>query len=458
MTISEILTDREFTTIDVTSTSCDSIQLITEDPHYIKTMIKPIESNDRCQFVLFSAPGAVGKTALAKFVAYKTKGLYWDLSKLVIGDNTFIGTIYESVGLEKIDQYIKGLSTKKTALIIDAFDEAEMISGQNALENLLSEINKKANPAGTVFLFSRTETADNISEYLRQNEILFSHYELQYFNNDQAREFIHNFLKFRHNEIKACEWNERTYSDSKDSIEICITKCFEQLSATLSNPEDKNTLLGYAPVLETIAINLLSERNLHKLANQLQEQNNLFDTVYTILVRILEREHDKVIQALRLKIEGIDVSNDFFDSFYSKEEQISRVIAFITMEEIDTNLPENCCSAENYDDLRKKCEEVLSAFTKQHPFITYNFEEKRYDFIGKAFRDYILAYAVLDPNLEFLAEEYYSRHQGIPSHVFWDQCWFVNDVLHIFLFIIFKFVYFTKINIVIIYTLWSFPI
>ena len=28
MTISEILTDREFTTIDVTSTSCDSIQLI----------------------------------------------------------------------------------------------------------------------------------------------------------------------------------------------------------------------------------------------------------------------------------------------------------------------------------------------------------------------------------------------------------------------------------------------
>lgn len=421
MTISEILTDREFTTIDVTSTSCDSIQLITEDPHYIKTMIKPIESNDRCQFVLFSAPGAVGKTALAKFVAYKTKGLYWDLSKLVIGDNTFIGTIYESVGLEKIDQYIKGLSTNKTALIIDAFDEAEMISGQNALENLLSEINKKANPAGTVFLFSRTETADNISEYLRQNEILFSHYELQYFNNDQAREFIHNFLKFRHNEIKACEWNERTYSDSKDSIEICITKCFEQLSATLSNPEDKNTLLGYAPVLETIAINLLSERNLHKLANQLQEQNNLFDTVYTILVRILEREHDKVIQALRLKIEGIDVSDDFFDSFYSKEEQISRVIAFITMEEIDTNLPENCCSAENYDDLRKKCEEVLSAFTKQHPFITYNFEEKRYDFIGKAFRDYILAYAVLDPNLEFLAEEYYSRHQGIPSHVFWDQ-------------------------------------
>lgn len=110
---------------------------------------------------------------------------------------------------------------------------------------------------------------------MRQNEILFSHYELQYFNNDQAREFIHNFLKFRHNEIKACEWNERTYSDSKDSIEICITKCFEQLSATLSNPEDKNTLLGYAPVLETIAINLLSERNLHKLANQLQEQNNL---------------------------------------------------------------------------------------------------------------------------------------------------------------------------------------
>lgn len=73
MTISEILTDREFTTIDVTSTSCDSIQLITEDPHYIKTMIKPIESNDRCQFVLFSAPGAVGKPHLPNLLLTKQK-------------------------------------------------------------------------------------------------------------------------------------------------------------------------------------------------------------------------------------------------------------------------------------------------------------------------------------------------------------------------------------------------
>ena len=421
MTITDLLKNKEFTSVDSTSSSCNSIQLITKDPHYIETMIKPIALDDSRQFVLFSAPGAVGKSALAKYVAYKTGGLYWDLSKLVIGDNTFIGTIYESVGLEKIDQYIKGLSTQKTALIIDAFDEAEMISGKTALENLLSEINRKANPTGTVFLFSRTETADNISKYLRQNGILFSHYELQYFDTDQARKFIHNFLEFRHNEIKACDWNEQTYSDSKASIDICITKSLEQLSATLSSTDDNNTLIGYAPVLETIAINLLSERNLHKLANQLQNENNLFDTVYTILVRILEREHDKVIQALKLKIEGIDVSDNFFDIFYSKEEQISRLIAFITMDEIDTNLPINCCSPENYDDLRKKCEEVLNTFTKQHPFITYNSEEERYDFIGKAFRDYILAYAVLDSDLEFLAEEYYSRHQGIPSHVFWDQ-------------------------------------
>lgn len=43
-------------------------------------------------------------------------------------------------------------------------------------------------------------------------------------------------------------------------------------------------------------------------------------------------------------------------------------------------------------------------------------------------------------------------------HIDTHTCWFVNDVLHIFLFIIYKFVYFTKFNIVIIYTLWSFPI
>lgn len=421
MTISEILKDREFTAIDLVSSSCTSIQLITEDPHYIETMIKPIAPNDSCQFVLFSAPGAVGKSALAKYVAYKTSGLYWDLSKLIIGDNTFIGTIYKSIGLEKIDQYIKGLSYQKTTLIIDAFDEAEMISGKNALENLLSEIHSQANPKGTVFLFSRTETACHLANYLTQNGILFSHYELQYFNEEQSRNFIRSFLRYRRNEVKSCEWSEKTYSDYNDSIETCITKYLEQLSPTLSNIDNNNTLLGYAPVLETIAISILSESNPYKFVNQLQEQKNISNTVYTILMNILEREHDKVIQAFCQKIDGIQISEDFLNSFYSPEEQVLKLIRFITMDDVEVIIPGNCCDDKDYDVIYKKCNEVLNAFIKQHPFISYKSDEQKYDFIGKAFRDYVLAITILNPEIEFLAEEYYSTHQGIPSHVFWNQ-------------------------------------
>ena len=421
MTISDILKCSEFTRIELNSSNCNSMQSITDDPHYVETMIESVSIKEHSQFILFSAPGAVGKTALAKYIAYTTGGLYWDLSKLVIGDNTFIGTIFEAVGVGKIDSYIKGLSSKIFTLIIDAFDEAEMISGNSALENLLSEIHQKANPSGTVFLFSRGETANHLSEYMKEKGIVFSHYELQYFNINQARDFIHNFLCFRRNEVKACEWNDSTYSSSKESIETCISKSFEQLKATLVSSDDANTLLGYAPVLETVAISILNENNPYKLVSQINDQNNLYDTVYTILIRILEREHEKVIKALKQKIDGIQVSDDFFDIFYDKNEQISRLIAFITMDEIEANLPDDCCSDEDYDDLRKKCEEVLNTFTKQHPFITYKTDEGKYDFIGKAFRDYVLAKAVLDPKIEFLVEEYYSERHGIPSHVFWDQ-------------------------------------
>ncbi len=64
---------------------------------------------------------------------------------------------------------------------------------------------------------------------------------------------------------------------------------------------------------------------------------------------------------------------------------------------------------------------LTRTFTPQHPFITFYVENKQYDFIGAAFRDYILASALLDPEIEFLAEEYYKNHHGLQSHVFWEQ-------------------------------------
>ncbi len=427
MSIANILTGSTYEKVTLLPTCCNSVQCITEDPHYIETNIQALAYTENSNFILFSAPGAVGKSALAHYIAYKTGGIYWDLSKLVVGDHTFLGTMFESVGAERISEYIKGLTSKTTTLVIDAFDEAEMISGNSAILNLISDIYQKANPSETVFLFSRSETANRLTNYMNQAGITYSHYDIDYFNLDQAKLFIHNFLLYRDSEIKASHWDEKYYNSHIAIINDCIAKSLEQLEDSLEQTEDAVQFLGYAPVLETIAISIINEPNLISFLNTLDDNSSHFNTVQSILTRILEREHDKVINALKQKINDIPVSTGFFDNFYSCSDQISRLISFITMDEINTVMPDDCCSKEHYDLLSKKCEEVLHAFTNQHPFITYNTQEEKFDFIGTAFRDYVLANVILNPDIEFLAEEYYSTHHGIQSHLFLKQYLLSNN-------------------------------
>jgi hypothetical protein len=57
--------------------------------------VRPIEPG-RTSVVLLSAPGAVGKSTLAKELAYASGGLLWDLSKFQVGSSTFSGTLLDA--------------------------------------------------------------------------------------------------------------------------------------------------------------------------------------------------------------------------------------------------------------------------------------------------------------------------------------------------------------------------
>lgn len=93
------------------------------------------------RFILFSAPGATGKTALAKHICYTRNGIYWDLPENKIAEYSFQGAITEAVGFENVSGFMQSIVDGSNFLVIDAFDEAEAGSGRSGIEFFLRDLN-----------------------------------------------------------------------------------------------------------------------------------------------------------------------------------------------------------------------------------------------------------------------------------------------------------------------------
>lgn len=79
--------------------------------------------------------------------------------------------------------FISNLNAGRALLIIDAFDEADIISGRAGIDFLLNDLNELTvdSLSCSIVLLARTETALHLSEYCESHQILFSHYEIGFF-------------------------------------------------------------------------------------------------------------------------------------------------------------------------------------------------------------------------------------------------------------------------------------
>lgn len=109
---------------------------------FIRPPLKEEElfENTNVPIIVVSAPGAVGKSALAQYIAEQKLCPLWDLSKLTLGTNTFQGTLARSYDLRQLPQVVDDLASGKILFVLDAFDEVEIISGWQRVEEFLNEI------------------------------------------------------------------------------------------------------------------------------------------------------------------------------------------------------------------------------------------------------------------------------------------------------------------------------
>lgn len=362
---------------------------------YVEPNFSESTSNNAAKFILFSAPGATGKSALAKHVCHSRNGIYWDLPDNKVAEFSFQGAISEAVGFANISRFIESLKNGETFLVIDAFDEAEAGSGRTGIEFFLRDLNNVTSGCNNIctILLARTESAIFIKNYFINNNISFKHFEVGYFAEYNAKTYIKNGLN-------------RLHVPLTNIVNNCIDEQFKEIKRILM---DTNTdaFLGYAPVLNALATSYDVDRNTLNLLKNITNSDNNCELLKTILVDLLIRERDKFIKALKVKLPQL---KDFSDSVYNNDEQLYRIFGMILFNDstlfasIDASIPL---------EFHEEYLEVIGTQLPQHPYIQAKEKETNvyYDFTGTAFRDFVIAYVLSSDDTRDFVDEYLSENK-----------------------------------------------
>ena len=259
----------------------------------------PMESS----LILVSAPGAVGKTTLAKQIAYSTGSVYVDLSDAApVGANTLIGGIANS-GL--FQNWVNG----SIAILIDGLDEARLKVTQEAFDAFLLDIaTQSASRSMPTVLFGRTGAIIHawivLTETLPNVPIL----EIGYYGIEDAIEFAEASLR-------ASKPSTRFQSVERNAVALLL----ENLRGQTAN--EGSRFAGYAPVLQAVAKQVELESDSQALIARITSGEQSV-TLQSIASALLEREQTK-LRGLQLQDATLK------DKLYSPVEQLERLAAYV---------------------------------------------------------------------------------------------------------------------------------
>lgn len=389
----------------------ESVSISDNNSFYIKPSLKDISTSKDSKLLLFSAPGATGKSALAHYISGTCHALLWDLSKEKIANHSFSGMLVESLGTETFSQFTEGLKNGTAVLVIDALDESEMISGRFAVETLLSDLRKICIDAvkPDVILCARTETAHSIKEYYAQeeNKLAISQYEISFFEESSAVDFIKQKIATNGKTTPVTDdWIKSQFAVIKNVLE--------------NDPNTIRSFIGYAPVLEALHVFFEEEPNTMALLQKTERQSNSTDVFCKIIDHILTREQSKVVNGFKERCIQDFPDFDNWESVYTAEEQLIRIANLLIFGEAAYDRPLSLPQ-----ELAIEYNELVNSFLPNHPFIQVRESDDSIEkeFTGAAFRDYTLARLMTTPGYDEYAIEYFSIHHSsfrCPSLLFFD--------------------------------------
>ena len=291
---------------------------------------------DTSPILLVSAAGAVGKSTLARQVAFATGAVYIDLGKAdPVGGNTLSGGLVRS-GL--YDGWKKGT----IAVLIDGLDEARLRVTQEAFYAFLSDVAEiSAGRSVPTVLFGRTGASQDAWLFLTENGLEVPILEIGYYDREAS-------VAFAEAHLQTLREGTQYPSVYRRALELLLDRLRAQTE------RDGDRFAGYAPVLQAVAERVAKEDNPAALISKIKKHEYLV-TLQTIAFAILDRE--------RTKLETLRFENPkLAETLYSPKEQLDRLAARV-YKSAPPGLPKmGDADAQTYS-------QALETWVPEHPFL-----------------------------------------------------------------------------------------
>jgi hypothetical protein len=291
--------------------------------------------------ILVSAPGAVGKSTLARQIAAETGSIYIDLAKAdPVGGNTISGGLFTA---KLGDDW----NSDKLSLLIDGLDEARLRVTQESFAAFLADVARlaKDRTAPTV-LFGRTGAVQDAWFVLSDHPASTAILEIGFYGLNAATDFAMAIVEA-----------EKPASPYRAVEQRAVGLLLQKIREQTSNDGDR--FAGYAPVLQAVARRVLSEDNNASLIAEIEKGSQPV-TLQTVVSSILNRERGKLST---LQFEDAKLT----DRLYTEKEQLDRVVAHMYRTEKPAFPPMSPNDLQIYST-------ALENWVADHPFLNGAYE------------------------------------------------------------------------------------
>jgi hypothetical protein len=306
---------------------------------------------------MIAAPGAVGKSTLAREICAATNAVYLDLAAAdTVAGNYVVGGLVNA-GLW--DAWQAG----STTLLIDALDEARLRVTQSSFEDFLVDVaNVAANRSIPIVLLGRVGIVEEAWAILNDRSNLNPPiFDIELFHADRAKSFVLSALN-RLATVEERITGRMAFPHLAESLNSHATVYDEAVRfvvehLTDATRADGRQFAGYAPVLEAVATVIASEPNPAKIGEAMKSilQGQVLGRVTS---EVMHREAGKLAAQLSASLPGLNTAG-----LYQPAEQLARLASLVLgagTPKIPKGLPPEAVAA---------YEAAVQSLLPQHPFL-----------------------------------------------------------------------------------------
>lgn len=346
-----------------------------EVPGYVRPRVTELRHDKGSRIAILTAPGAVGKSAAARWIASNRGWFLVDSARIQVGDHGMTGLLRKAFG--KSAKVFSMIEDGKVGFVIDALDEALIRSNVDNLfgfiEDIVSLSTDQPRSSVNTVLVAREDVADLLLLKLDDMGESCQVIRLDFFDHEGALQMLGMARSGGPLDAPSRDLAEdRMCSISSALLGEQVTN----LPAIWSQVEG---FLGYAPVLGILAESLDVDNPYREL---MSGQAFSSGQILIELIRtLLEREHEKFVDAKASELLARSPVGEIFEAknLYTPAEQIRRLYANVSGVHFQRS------QSPVSDTIWPLYDEAATQWFLDHPFSV------REGVAGQVFRDFVLA-------------------------------------------------------------------